>query len=85
MVYSINNLNFLKLLGALITPIAEEVWVENKTADNKVYYYNARTRESSWVKPTASANVKVITQEEVERMASVTNQLSKIQTDKVII
>ena len=78
-------MNFLKLLGALITPIAEEVWVENKTADNKVYYYNARTRESSWVKPTASANVKVITQEEVERMASVTNQLSKIQTDKVII
>jgi hypothetical protein len=67
-----------------LTPIAEEVWVENKAADNKVYYYNARTRESSWVKPIASANVKVITQEEVERMASVTNQLSKIQTDKVI-
>lgn len=54
---------------------AEEVWVENKTNDNRIYYYNARTRESSWTKPTSSANVKVITQEDVERMAAVNNQL----------
>ena len=68
---------------------AEEVWVENKAADQRVYYYNARTRESSWVKPTASANVKVITQEEVERMAAVNNQLQQVaannSTDKVKI
>jgi hypothetical protein len=57
------------------TKPAEEVWVENKTSDNRTYYYNARTRESSWTKPTATANVKVITQEDVERMAAVNNQL----------
>lgn len=57
------------------TKQAEEVWVENKTSDNRTYYYNARTRESSWTKPTATANVKVITQEDVERMAAVNNQL----------
>jgi hypothetical protein len=56
----------------------EEVWVENKTADNRTYYYNARTRESAWIKPTTSANVKVITQEELERMAAVNNQLQQI-------
>ena len=56
---------------------AEEVWVENKTADNRTYYYNARTRESSWTKPVASANVKVITQEEVERMAAVNNHMQQ--------
>lgn len=56
---------------------AEEVWVENKTADSRTYYYNARTRESSWTKPTAGANVKVITQEDVERMAAVNNQLQQ--------
>lgn len=55
----------------------EEVWVENKTSDNRTYYYNARTRESSWTKPAASQNVKVITQEEVERMAAVNNQLQQ--------
>lgn len=55
----------------------EEVWVENKTADNRVYYYNARTRESAWTKPTAGPNVKIITQEEVERMAALNNQLQQ--------
>jgi len=54
---------------------SEEVWVENKTTDNRTYYYNARTRESSWTKPTTNANVRVITQEDVERMAAVNNQL----------
>lgn len=55
----------------------EEVWVENKTADNRTYYYNARTRESSWTKPEVTVGVKVITQEDVERMARVNNQLQQ--------
>ncbi|OWF46304.1 transcription elongation regulator 1-like [Mizuhopecten yessoensis] len=45
----------------------QELWVETKTAEGKAYFYNARTRESAWVKPE---NVKIITQADVEAMAS---------------
>jgi hypothetical protein len=55
----------------------EEVWVENKTSDNRVYYYNARTRESSWTKPHVQ-NVRIVKQEEVERMTNVASQLQQI-------
>ncbi|CAK6957198.1 transcription elongation regulator 1 isoform X1 [Scomber scombrus] len=41
---------------------AEEIWVENKTPEGKAYYYNARTRESSWSKPDG---VKIIQQSEL--------------------
>ncbi|KAM4726402.1 transcription elongation regulator 1 isoform 4-T4 [Anableps anableps] len=41
---------------------AEEIWVENKTSEGKTYYYNARTRESSWSKPEG---VKIIQQSEL--------------------
>ncbi|XP_047462422.1 transcription elongation regulator 1 isoform X4 [Mugil cephalus] len=40
----------------------EEIWVENKTSEGKAYYYNARTRESSWSKPDG---VKIIQQSEL--------------------
>ena len=63
----------------------EEVWVENKTADNRVYYYNAKTRESSWTKPVAGPNVRVITQEDVERMSAVTNQLQQVVSSSLKI
>ncbi|KAM6969779.1 transcription elongation regulator 1 [Aplochiton taeniatus] len=44
------------------TLTAEEIWVENKTSEGKAYFYNARTRESSWSKPEG---VKIIQQSEL--------------------
>ncbi|XP_028824121.1 transcription elongation regulator 1-like [Denticeps clupeoides] len=46
---------------------AEEIWVENKTPEGKVYYYNARTRESAWAKPEG---VKVIQQTDLGHLMS---------------
>ncbi|KAL7853466.1 hypothetical protein AOLI_G00203100 [Acnodon oligacanthus] len=48
--------------GSLST---EEIWVENTTPEGKVYYYNARTRESAWTKPEG---VKIIQQSELNPM-----------------
>jgi transcription elongation regulator 1 len=56
------------------TSTIEEIWVQNKAGDGKIYYYNARTRESSWTKPEGG-NIKVLTQEEVERMAQMKTQI----------
>lgn len=41
-----------------------EVWVETKTGDGKSYFYNIRTRETTWTKPEGP-NVKVMAQDQV--------------------
>lgn len=45
-----------------------EIWVETKTNEGKSYFYNARTRETTWNKPEGQ-NVKIISQDQVEAMA----------------
>ncbi|XP_047361394.1 transcription elongation regulator 1 isoform X2 [Vespa velutina] len=44
-----------------------EVWVETKTPDGKSYYYNIRSRETTWTKPEGS-NVKVMVQDQLEQL-----------------
>lgn len=44
--------------------LSGEVWVETKAGDGKVYYYNARTRDTTWTKPDGP-DVKILTQEQV--------------------
>lgn len=41
-----------------------EIWVETKTSEGKSYYYNAKTRDTTWTKPEGE-NIKVITHEQV--------------------
>ncbi|XP_033922503.1 transcription elongation regulator 1 isoform X3 [Melopsittacus undulatus] len=61
--------------GTPTMPPAEEIWVENKTPDGKVYFYNARTRESAWTKPDG---VKVIQQSELTPMLAAQAQAQAV-------
>ncbi|KAG8184519.1 hypothetical protein JTE90_023533 [Oedothorax gibbosus] len=51
--------------------LSGELWVETKSPDGKVYYYNTRTRETAWTKPE---NVQILNQEQIEAMAAATGQ-----------
>ncbi|XP_050311211.1 transcription elongation regulator 1 [Anthonomus grandis grandis] len=66
----------------LLDPTAE-IWVETKAGDGKSYFYNARTRETTWNKPEGG-NIKIISQDQVEAMAqqvtSVTTQPQNTST-----
>lgn len=42
------------------------MWVETKTSDGKSYYYNIRTRDTTWTKPEGP-NVKVMVQDQVSK------------------
>lgn len=61
---------FSKLLRVILKGLDPntEIWVETKTSEGKSYFYNARTRETTWTKPEGP-NVKVISQDQVEAMA----------------
>ena len=54
--------------------------METKASEGKSYFYNARTRETTWTKPEGPA-VKIITQEQVNFMFVLS--LSVVMTDLV--
>jgi len=50
-----------------------DVWVETKTNDGKSYYYNAKTRETTWTKPE---NAKIVAQEQLATINATANTSS---------
>jgi len=43
---------------------SKEIWVETVSAEGKIYYYHAKTRQSVWKRPTDD-NIQIIKQNEV--------------------
>ena len=46
-----------------------EIWVETKSDNGKSYYYNAQTRQTTWDRPEEKDGVRVLSQEEVDKLA----------------
>lgn len=50
------------IYGAISSDKTLPIWVETKTKDNKIYYYNSTTKETTWKKPE---NVRIVKYEEM--------------------
>jgi len=61
------------------TPIdLNSLWVESKNADGRIYFYNAKTRQSTWTKPEGQ---RVMTQNELDEFLSEQNETSTNEND----
>jgi len=47
-----------------------DTWIETKTENGKCYYYNAKSRETTWTKPE---NARIFTQEQFLQHAFTNN------------
>ncbi|OTF70295.1 hypothetical protein BLA29_004846 [Euroglyphus maynei] len=56
-----------------------DTWVETKTENGKCYYYNAKTRETTWTKPE---NGTILTQEQFLQNLLSSQQLNQNDKDK---
>lgn len=58
-----------------------EVWIETKSENGKCYYYNAKTRETTWTKPE---DAKIFTQEQfmLQNALAATNGIAKADNGK---
>jgi len=50
--------------------LSGEVWVETKTEEGKSYFYNARTRETTWSRPEEAPGVRILSQTQVEQLTA---------------